>query len=139
MLLAQCQWCFISWKVEELHCSRPEQQRKHWPGVVSEHGAPPHFTMTVHEVLNEALPGWWIGSGSATSVLPKSRPSHSPDLTAPDYSLWGIIKDKMAGHCCNTTYAWKVSQKDALTQTSCAKNDSPHKDLLDPQNSGMMK
>jgi hypothetical protein len=70
-----------------------------------QHGAPAHFTVTVHEVLNEALPGWWIGSGSATSALPKSWPSHSPDLTAPDYSLWGLIKDKMAGHRCNTTYA----------------------------------
>lgn len=89
-----------------------------------QHGAPAYFTLTVNEVLNEALPCWWIGHGSATSASPKSWPSHIPDLTAPDYSLWGII-DKMAGYHCNTTYAWKVSQKDVLTHQAVLKKTAP--------------
>ena len=62
-----------------------------------QHGAPAYFTLIVNEVLNEALPCWWTGHGSATSASPKSWPSLSPDLTAPDYSLWGIIKTKWQG------------------------------------------
>ncbi|GFG33836.1 hypothetical protein Cfor_11040 [Coptotermes formosanus] len=65
-----------------------------------QHCATAHFTLTVHEVPRAALPGWWTGHGSATSALPVSWPSHSPGLTTPDKSLWGIIKEKVAGYRC---------------------------------------
>lgn len=106
------------------------------------HCATAHFTLIVHEVLNEALPDWWIGRGSATSASPMSWPSHSPDLTKHDNSLWGIIKEKVAGYCCNTntelwaaitdaftffntTNAWKVSQKDMSTYQALQKMTAP--------------
>jgi hypothetical protein len=58
--------------------------------------------LIVHEFLIEAFPCWWIGHGSATPNLPVLWPSCSPNLTTPDNSLWGIMKDDVAAcHCSN--------------------------------------
>ena len=59
-------------------------------------GAPTHFTLSVHDILNKRFPGRWIGHGSLTSPAPLPWPPHSPDLTTPDNSLWGIIKGRVA-------------------------------------------
>ena len=59
-------------------------------------GAPAHFALSVRNVLNEHFPGCWIGRGSPTSPAPLPWPLHSPDLTTPDNSLWGIIKGRVA-------------------------------------------
>jgi len=58
-------------------------------------GAPAHFTLSVRDVLN-GVPGRWIGHGSPTSPAPFPWPPHSPELTTPDNSLWGIIKGRVA-------------------------------------------
>ena len=59
-------------------------------------GAPAHFAPSVRDILNERLPGHWIGRGSPTSPAPLPWPPHSPDLTTPDNSLWGIIEGRVA-------------------------------------------
>jgi hypothetical protein len=52
----------------------------------------------VGDILNEHYLDCWTGCGSPTSPEPLSWPPHSPDLTTPDNSLWGIIKEEMAAH-----------------------------------------
>lgn len=51
-------------------------------------GAPPHFANVVRNYLNETYPGKWIGRGG-----PTGWPARSPDLTSPDFYLWGFLKD----------------------------------------------
>lgn len=51
-------------------------------------GAPPHFHRGVRQFLNNNFHNRWIGRGS-----PIEWPPRSPDLTAPDYFLWGYVKD----------------------------------------------
>ena len=60
------------------------------------HWAPAHFALFVRDVLNEHFTGRWIVRGSPTSPAPLPWPPHSPDLTTPDNSLWGIIKGRVA-------------------------------------------
>lgn len=50
-------------------------------------GAPPHFANVVRTYLDETFPGRWIGRGG-----PVRWPARSPDLTAPDFYLWGFLK-----------------------------------------------
>ena len=47
-------------------------------------GAPPHYTRHVREYLIESFPNRWLGRGG-----PVAWPPRSPDLTPPDYYLWG--------------------------------------------------
>jgi hypothetical protein len=47
-------------------------------------GAPPHWGLIVRECLDRVFPGRWIGRGG-----PVSWPPRSPDLTPPDFFLWG--------------------------------------------------
>lgn len=54
-------------------------------------GAAPHFALIVRAFLNTHYPGRWIGRGSP-------RPGHewppcSPDMTSPDFFLWGYLKN----------------------------------------------
>ena len=56
----------------------------------------PHTSLSLRDVLNEHFPGRWIGRGSPTSPSPLPWPPHSPDLTTPENSLWGIIKARVA-------------------------------------------
>ena len=58
-------------------------------------GAPPHFSCFVTDVLNERFPDVWIGRGG-----PIPWPPQSPDLSPPDFFLWGYIK--------NIVYAGKI-------------------------------
>lgn len=51
-------------------------------------GAPPHFAIDVRNYLNEMYPQRWIGRGG-----PIRWPARSPDLTAPDFYLWGFLKN----------------------------------------------
>jgi hypothetical protein len=54
-------------------------------------GAPPHWFGAVRVWLDERFPNRWIGRDG-----PISWPSRSPDLTPMDFSVWGIIKNKVA-------------------------------------------
>lgn len=53
-------------------------------------GAPPHYALIVREWLDHHFPGSWIGRGG-----PVPWPPRSPDLTAPDFFLWGFLKDEV--------------------------------------------
>jgi len=51
-------------------------------------GAPPHYAQAVRDWLDENFPGRWIGRRG-----PIEWPARSPDLTPPDFFLWGVVKD----------------------------------------------
>ncbi|EFN61939.1 hypothetical protein EAG_00101, partial [Camponotus floridanus] len=51
-------------------------------------GAPPHYARIVRDFLNERFNNRWIGRGG-----PIAWPPRSPDLTSPDFYLWGYLKN----------------------------------------------
>ena len=66
-------------------------------------GAPAHYTKDVRQWLDESFPGCWIGHRG-----PIEWPARSPDLTLPDFFLWGVLK--------NAVYANKPRTIDQLKQ-----------------------
>lgn len=50
-------------------------------------GAPPHFSVQAREELQQQFGNSWISRGG-----PVHWPARSPDLTPPDFFLWGTIK-----------------------------------------------
>lgn len=50
-------------------------------------GCPAHWGRIVREHLDEQFPGRWIGRGG-----PVAWPPRSPDLTPPDFFLWGAME-----------------------------------------------
>ena len=56
-------------------------------------GASSHFAKDVRARLNDQFGACWIGRGG-----PTPWPSRSPDLSAPDYWLWGHLRAR----CCET-------------------------------------
>lgn len=53
-------------------------------------GAPPHYALIVRQYLNHHYPERWIGRGG-----PVAWPPRSPDLTSPDFFLWGFLRDEV--------------------------------------------
>ena len=53
-------------------------------------GAPPHYALFSRQAMNEIFDEKWIGRGG-----PVAWPSRSPDLTSPDYFLWGFVKERV--------------------------------------------
>jgi hypothetical protein len=53
-------------------------------------GAPAHWSKQVRSWLDVKFPGRWIGRGGEIAWPPRS-----PDLTPPDFFLWGVIKDRV--------------------------------------------
>jgi hypothetical protein len=51
------------------------------------YGALAHFSLAVRYVLNNTYHDWWIDRGGPTAC-----PSHSPDVNALDFYLWGHLK-----------------------------------------------
>lgn len=51
-------------------------------------GAPPHHALIVRAFLNNNYNNRWIGRSG-----PVAWPPCSPDLTSPDFYLWGYLKD----------------------------------------------
>ena len=49
-------------------------------------GAPPHYALCSRQVMNEISYEKWVGRGG-----PVAWPNRSPDLTSPDYFLWGFF------------------------------------------------
>lgn len=66
--------------------ARPVYERMLW----QQDGAPAHFSLTVRAFLDQHFPGRWIGRNG-----PIAWPPRSPDLTPMDYSIWGILKEKV--------------------------------------------
>lgn len=59
-------------------------RRQMW---IQHDGAPAHFDRNVRNHLDNVFPGRWIGRGG-----PVAWPPRSPDLTPPDFFLWGHLK-----------------------------------------------
>lgn len=53
-------------------------------------GCPAHYSVIAREVLDRNFNGRWIGRGG-----PVNWPARSPDLTSPDFFLWGSLKAKV--------------------------------------------
>jgi len=64
-------------------------------------GAPPHYSIAARNWLNDKFPNRWIGRRGSIEYPPRS-----PDLTPPDFFLWGVLK--------NSVYAKKPRTKDQL-------------------------
>lgn len=65
-----------------------------WPQVMrrrmlfQQDGAPSHYALVVRNWLDEKFPDRWIGRRG-----PIEWPARSPDLSPPDFFLWGYLKD----------------------------------------------
>lgn len=53
-------------------------------------GCPAHYSALAREVLNRKFNGRWIGRAG-----PVNWPARSPDLTSPDFYLWGYLKGEV--------------------------------------------
>lgn len=53
-------------------------------------GAPAHYGIGVRNFLNHEYPQRWIGRGG-----PVNWPPRSPDITKPDFFLWGYVKERV--------------------------------------------
>ena len=49
-----------------------------------------HYSLETRDWLSKHLPDRWIGRRG-----PIEWPARSPDLTPPDFFLWGYLKDKV--------------------------------------------
>lgn len=58
--------------------------------IFQQDGAPPHWSSEVRQYLDRKLENRWIGRGG-----PIAWPPRSPDLTPPDFFLWGYVKDQV--------------------------------------------
>ena len=59
--------------------------------IYQQDGAPPHSANVVRIFLHEQFSAKGIGRGS----LCITWPARSPDLTTPDFFLWGFVKDQV--------------------------------------------
>lgn len=53
-------------------------------------GCPAHFSIGARQILDQIYNDCWIGRGG-----PVHWPARSPDLTSPDFFLWGYLKEKV--------------------------------------------
>jgi hypothetical protein len=72
-----------------------------WGRTYFQHAGAPHFSREVRNSLNYHVPGRWIGRGG-----PHNWPARSPDLSPPDYCVWGWMKELV--------YRVKVGTRGAL-------------------------
>jgi hypothetical protein len=63
--------------------------------IFQQAAAPPHYSLSVREALNNRFPGGWIGRNG--SVL---WPPRSPDIKPMDFFFWSYLK--------NIVYAEKI-------------------------------
>ena len=63
--------------------------------IFQQDGAPPHWKRETRALLNERLPGRWIGRASERDDCLLHWPPRSPDITPLDFFLWGYIKDSV--------------------------------------------
>lgn len=70
-------------------------------------GAPAHRSLEVQRFLNQRYPNRWIGVGRAEFDHVNWCP-RSPDLTSPDFFLWGYLK--------NTVYAETPTTRENMRQ-----------------------
>ncbi|XP_058805440.1 uncharacterized protein LOC131672314 [Phymastichus coffea] len=73
-------------------------------------GAAPYFARIVQDFLNNRYDGRWIGRGG-----PIQWPASSPNLTSPDFFLWGYVK--------NVVFAQRPTSREDMMErirTACA-------------------
>ena len=76
-------------------------------------GVPPHFANIDRTFFDEQFPARWIGRESPYITWP----ARSPDLTSPDFLLWGIVTDQvyrtqirdLADHRCFITHGSRLN------------------------------
>lgn len=68
-------------------------------------GAPGHRAINVQQFLNQRFPNRWIGLGGQ-QFNHVEWPPRSPDLTSPDFFLWGYVK--------NVVYADAVTTRENM-------------------------
>lgn len=56
-------------------------------------GAPPHYSLIVRNWLDQHFTDRWMGRRG-----PVEWPARSPDLTPPDFFLWGVLKNSVYAH-----------------------------------------
>lgn len=78
-----------------------ETRRRLW---LQHDGAPCHRSLIVRGFLNQRYPRRWIGIGSNVTEWPP----RSPDLTSPDFFLWGYLK--------NVVYAQQPTTRQDMMQ-----------------------
>lgn len=68
-----------------------------WPAVsdrqdifFQQDGAQPHYALIVRAFLDDKFPDRWVGRRG-----PVDWPPRSPDLTPPDFWLWGFLKEQV--------------------------------------------
>ena len=67
-------------------------------------GAPPHYALCSRKVMNEIFDEKWIGRGG-----PVAWPTRSPDLTSPDYFLWGFVKERVMAVAPSDPRTWEMA------------------------------
>ena len=70
-----------------LRSSRPSFPRNY---LFQQDGAPPHTINVVRPLLDSLLPDPWIGKHG-----PYNWSARSPDLSPPDFFLWGFVNDEV--------------------------------------------
>ncbi|KAJ4429937.1 hypothetical protein ANN_22141 [Periplaneta americana] len=72
-----------------MHCWAVENPRWFQSQMWYQHdGCPAYYAHTARDVLNNNYHGRWIGRAG-----PINWPARSPDLTSPDFFLWGYLKE----------------------------------------------
>ena len=66
-------------------CVWPAARYQRW--TFQHDGAPAHYSIAVRAWLDQKFPGRWMGR-----MGPIEWPPRSPDLTPPDFFLWGYLK-----------------------------------------------
>ncbi|CAM4820866.1 unnamed protein product [Rotaria magnacalcarata] len=73
-------------------------------------GAPPHYGQIVRDYLDDTFLHW-IGRRGTIEWPPRS-----PDLTLCDFSLWGILKDRVyAQNPCNTNHLKSLIEQEFIS------------------------
>ncbi|CAG7717376.1 unnamed protein product [Allacma fusca] len=88
--------------------ARPSLEQHNLMGTIywQQDGAPAHWAKVVREFLNQTFDRNWIGSDG-----PSNWPPRSPDLTVPDFWLWGRIKQKVFAKDMKTNEELKAAIK----------------------------
>ena len=80
-------------------------------------GAPPHYSLAVHQYLDQAFPHHWTGRWGSIKWPPRS-----PDLTPMDFFFWGVLKDKVYARKPVTVQQLKNFIEDAFLEIRSHRN-----------------
>ena len=81
--------------------------------ILQQDGATPHYARIVRSFLDDHFPSAWIGRRGWMEW-----PARSPDLTPPDFFLWGFVKDKVYSRSPQTLKQLRTFIEEAITSVS---------------------